>query len=88
MWSGCLLEGGAAGLVDYAREQSREDPHTLAHLGRMHASVWGLLAYLNSAGHEIDAAPADQKMALIRVLTVRNLVEQACTDIRKPNQPP
>jgi alkylation response protein AidB-like acyl-CoA dehydrogenase len=31
--------GGAAGLVDYAIRQSRRDPHTMAHLGAMHAST-------------------------------------------------
>ncbi len=32
--------GGAATLVDYAKKQSREDPHTLAHFGGMRASIW------------------------------------------------
>jgi alkylation response protein AidB-like acyl-CoA dehydrogenase len=73
--------GGAAGLVDYAMEQSRDDPHTLAHLGAMHASTWATLSYLDSAGREMDAAPKDRERALLRALTVRHLVEQACTDI-------
>jgi alkylation response protein AidB-like acyl-CoA dehydrogenase len=73
--------GGAAGLVDYANEQSREDPHTLAHLGAMRASIWASLSYLDSAGREIDAAPQDRESALVRALTVRHLIEQACTDI-------
>jgi alkylation response protein AidB-like acyl-CoA dehydrogenase len=73
--------GGAAGLVDYAKEQTRNDAHTLAHLGAMHASIWAMLSHLDSAGHEIDDAPRDQERALVRALTVRHLVEQACTDI-------
>jgi alkylation response protein AidB-like acyl-CoA dehydrogenase len=73
--------GGAAGLVDYASRQSREDPHTIAHFGAMHASIWAALSYLDSAGHEIDACPEDQRQAMIRALTVRHLVEQACTEI-------
>jgi len=73
--------GGSAGLVDYAKKQSREDPHTLAHLGAMDASIWALLSYLDSAGSQIDALPKDGEKALIRALTVRHLVEQACTDI-------
>lgn len=73
--------GGAAGLVDYVKEQSREDPHSLAHFGAMHASLWAMLSYLDSAGHEIDAYPHDRHRALIRALTVRHLVEQAATDI-------
>ena len=73
--------GGAAGLVEYANEQSREDPHTLAHLGAMRASIWASLCYLDSAGREIDAAPKDREGALVRALTVRHLIEQACSDI-------
>lgn len=73
--------GGAAGLVDYAKKQSREDPHTLAHLGAMHASIWVMLSCLDSAGREIDEAPKDHERAFVRALTVRHLIEQACTDI-------
>jgi hypothetical protein len=40
-----------------------------------------MLSHLDSAGHEIDDAPRDQEHALVRALTVRHLVEQACTDI-------
>jgi alkylation response protein AidB-like acyl-CoA dehydrogenase len=73
--------GGAAALVDYAERQSREDPHTVAHLGAMHASIWAVLSYLDSAGHQIDACLEDREQALIRALTVRHLVEQACTEV-------
>jgi hypothetical protein len=73
--------GGAAGLVDYAKEQSREDPHTLAHLGAMHAAIWGRRSFLDTAGHEIDAAPRECQKALVLALTVRHLVEQASTDV-------
>ena len=73
--------GGAAGLLDYALEQKRDDPHTLAHLGAMAASVWGLRACLDAAGREIDREPSAVQEARIRALTVRHLVEQACTDV-------
>jgi alkylation response protein AidB-like acyl-CoA dehydrogenase len=73
--------GGAQGLVAYASEQSREDPHTLAHLGAMQASVWALRTYLDSAGCEIDGAGDTPTKARILALTVRHLVEQACTDV-------
>jgi alkylation response protein AidB-like acyl-CoA dehydrogenase len=73
--------GGAAGLVDYAKEQFKDDPHTLAHLGAMHAAIWGLRSFLNTAGHEVDAAPGDCHKALMLALTVRHLVEQASTDV-------
>jgi hypothetical protein len=39
------------------------------------------LSYLDSAGREIDAAPQNRECALVRALTVRHLIEQACTDI-------
>ena len=73
--------GGAAGLVDYALRQSRDDPHTLAHLGAMGASVWALRSYLETAGREIDEMPDQQIEARIRALTVRHRVEQTCTDV-------
>jgi len=73
--------GGAAGLVDYSTRQPRADPHTLAHLGAMQASVWALKSYLDSAGCEIDQDPNDFGRACTRALMVRHLVEQACTDI-------
>jgi alkylation response protein AidB-like acyl-CoA dehydrogenase len=73
--------GGAAGLLDYAAHQSRSDPHTLAHLGAIHASVWALESYLDSAGRQIDATANDRQLAMIRALSVRHLVEQVCTDI-------
>jgi alkylation response protein AidB-like acyl-CoA dehydrogenase len=73
--------GGAVGLVDYACSQSRSDPHTLAHLGALHADAWSLRAYLDSAGREIDEDPANPGSARIRALTLRHLVEQACTDV-------
>jgi alkylation response protein AidB-like acyl-CoA dehydrogenase len=73
--------GGAAGLFDYAMRQSRHDPHTLAHLGAMHASVWALTSYLDLAGQEIDATVHEYELAHIRALTVRHLVEQASTEV-------
>jgi len=72
---------GAAGLVDFGCSQSRSDPHTLAHLGALHADAWSLRAYLDSAGREIDADPLNQGHARIRALTLRHVVEQACTDV-------
>ncbi len=72
--------GGAIGLIDLALQQTRKDPHTLAHLGAMKANGWALLSYLDTAGREIDADPLNREAALSRALTVRHLVEQACTD--------
>ena len=73
--------GGAAGLVDYALQQSRADSHTLAHLGAMHASIWTLQSCLEVAGDEIDAEPFTVAPACIRALTVRHVVEGACTEV-------
>lgn len=73
--------GGAAGLVDYAIGQSRCDSHTMAHLGAMHAAIWAVRSFLDSAGNQIDLYPHDRENSMIRALTVRHLVEQACTDV-------
>jgi hypothetical protein len=73
--------GGAAGLVAYAKANRRSDPHTLAHLGAMNSAVWAMQSCLQTAGHEIDAAPMEVEAAHIRALTVRHIVEQYCTDI-------
>jgi hypothetical protein len=73
--------GGAAGLLDWAGEQKRDDPHTLAHLGAIHAAVWSMRASLEAAGREIDADPAGSAAAMRRALTLRHLVEQGSTDI-------
>jgi alkylation response protein AidB-like acyl-CoA dehydrogenase len=73
--------GGAIGLVDYARAQTQQDPHTLAHLGALHADAWAVRVYLDSAGREIDETPHDLDLACTRALTVRHLVEQACSDV-------
>jgi alkylation response protein AidB-like acyl-CoA dehydrogenase len=73
--------GGALGLVDFAMKQKREDPHTLAHLAAIYAAGWGLQSYLELAGREIDDDPLNEVNAQIRALSVRHLVEQACTDV-------
>ena len=70
--------GGAAGLLDFALRQTRDDPHTMAHLGAVSAAVWGMLACLDAAAREIDAGQGD---GMVRALTVRHLVEQACTEV-------
>jgi hypothetical protein len=73
--------GGVAGLLDFALASKRDDPHTLAHLGGMQASVWGMYSLLIQAGDEIDAAPFDSKAAQIRALQVRHLIDQMGTGI-------
>ena len=73
--------GGAAGLVDFASMQKRDDPHTMAHLAAMRSSVWALRTFLLTAGQEIDEDPNHRGKAQIRALTVRHLVEQACSEI-------
>jgi hypothetical protein len=72
--------GGVAGLLDFALASKRDDPHTLAHLGAMQASVWGMYALIRQAGEGIDAAPFDSKAAQIRALQVRHLIEQMGND--------
>jgi alkylation response protein AidB-like acyl-CoA dehydrogenase len=77
----CCWAGGAEGLRDYAVNQKRTDPHTLAHLGAMDAELWALRAYLETAGREIDQDPRDARAAQRRALTLRHLVERSCTDV-------
>jgi hypothetical protein len=72
--------GGALGLVDVALRSKRADAHTLAHLGAMQANAWAMQSWLATAGAEIDAVPREAGAAQARALTVRHLVEQACTD--------
>ena len=73
--------GGVAGLVDAARGNRRDDSHTLAHLGAMHADLWAMMSLLEQAGNEIDESPEDMVAAPIRALTLRHLVEQMGTDV-------
>ena len=73
--------GGVAGLLDRAMLSKKDDPHTLAHLAAIHANVWALESYLDTAGREIDKTPSDLCGAQIRALEVRHLVEQICLDI-------
>ena len=73
--------GGALGLVDWALGSQRADAHTLAHRGALHAAGWAMQVCLEAAGREIDADPNDRESAMRRALTVRHVVEQACTDV-------
>ena len=73
--------GGAIGLVDFAVRQNRDDAHTLAHLGALHACQWGLKSHLDQAGREIDVDPTNVSEAEIRALSLRHLIEQLCTDV-------
>ena len=71
--------GGASGLLDYALKTKRNDPHTTAHLGAIHADVWAMESLLSAVGDAIDREP--QADAMTRALEVRHLVEQMCTDV-------
>jgi hypothetical protein len=62
-------------------QRSRADPHTLAHLGAMHASVWAMKSLLQSTGQEIDHNSSDVSRARFRARMVRHLVEVMSTDI-------
>jgi alkylation response protein AidB-like acyl-CoA dehydrogenase len=73
--------GGAESLMDFALMQTRNDPHTVAHQGAMQSSIWAMRSFLQSAGEEIDRNPEDRLSGRIRALTVRHLVEQACSDV-------
>jgi alkylation response protein AidB-like acyl-CoA dehydrogenase len=75
--------GGAAGLLQWAQMQKRDDPHTLAHLGAMKAAVWSMQAALQVAGDEIDNACHDVNAAQVRALCLRHLIEQSCTEVMR-----
>ena len=72
--------GGAAGLLSFARQSKREDPHTTAHRAAMESNVWAMQALLSATGREIDAAPDDNTVANIRALRLRHSVEQLAAD--------
>ena len=71
--------GGAAGLLTYAKQTKRDDPHTLAHLGAMDATLWMMRAALEGAGIEMDHAGVSGGM--VCALRLRHIVEQGCTEI-------
>jgi alkylation response protein AidB-like acyl-CoA dehydrogenase len=73
--------GGALGLIDYAREHTREtNSHAIAHLGALEANAWQMRALLEAAGREIDSDFGNVQAARVRALSLRHLIEQSCTD--------
>jgi alkylation response protein AidB-like acyl-CoA dehydrogenase len=84
-WGACgpaaCWAGGGQALANYALVQQRQDAHSLAHLGAMQAAVWQLRSCLIEAGRQIDTDATTPVSARIIALTLRHLVEQACTDI-------
>ena len=72
--------GGAAGLLHFAAQSRRDDPHTVAHRAALVSNVWAMRAMLAEAGREMDATPTDTAGAHIRALRLRHLVEQLATD--------
>jgi alkylation response protein AidB-like acyl-CoA dehydrogenase len=86
-WHGALgaaacWAGGAAGLVDAARNVSKTNAHDLSHLGALEAAAWGMTAILDRAGREIDADPTDSgQRARVRALSARHLIERHCTEV-------
>jgi alkylation response protein AidB-like acyl-CoA dehydrogenase len=74
--------GGAQALIDAAAHLDRRDPHSRAHVGALQASAWGLQAFLEQAGREIDADPQDRSgTARTRGLKVRHLIERTCAEV-------
>lgn len=86
-WHGSLgpaacWAGGAQALIDAASHLNKRDPHTRAHVGALQASAWGLRAFLELAGREIDADPQDRSgTARTRGLKARHLIERTCTEV-------
>lgn len=73
--------GGAAALADYARRQTRDNPHAMAHLGAIESLVWAIHTCLKGAGDEIDMLPGDAVAACNRALMLRHVIEQSCTEV-------
>jgi hypothetical protein len=74
--------GGAAGLVEAARNVAKSNPHVITHFGALEAAVWGLNAILEQAGRQIDADPSDtSKQARTRALSARHLIERTCVEV-------
>lgn len=72
--------GGSAGLIDYARSNSRKDPHTLAHLAAMETNLWTIHCVLECAGKEIQSNLNSLSLQQL-ALKSRHIIEQLCTDI-------
>jgi alkylation response protein AidB-like acyl-CoA dehydrogenase len=72
--------GGAAGLLDFALDAKRQDPHTLVHIAGLSANIWAMQALLREAGDEIDSPESDPREAMIRAMKLRHLAEQASSD--------
>jgi alkylation response protein AidB-like acyl-CoA dehydrogenase len=74
--------GGALRLVDYAKSRVNQcKPHSKAHVGAMRAAAWAIESYLDAAGQQIDARPADADAARIRALMFRHRIEQSCIEV-------
>jgi len=74
--------GGAISLIEAATRLARKDPHSRAQVGALQSLGWGVNAYLDRAGREIDADPEDTAgEARVRALKVRHLIERACTEV-------
>ncbi len=72
--------GSVSGLLAAVNASSRRDPHTLAHLGAIHANVWAMRSLLQITGEEIDADPQHRQLAQRRALLLRHSVEQLASD--------
>jgi alkylation response protein AidB-like acyl-CoA dehydrogenase len=75
--------GSACAVADtlHAAAQSSSDPHTMAHLGAVAASLGAASAALTTAAAEIDADPTDSEArGSTRARIVRAIVESAATD--------
>lgn len=73
--------GGAAGLASFAKKTKKDNPHILAHIGAMDATLWMMQAALEKAGNEIDRSTGDLEEGQVLALRLRHVVEQGCSDI-------
>lgn len=84
-WQGALgpaacWGGGAAGLVEYSLNNSRQDAHTLAHIAAMESNIWTIRCVLESSGKEIMEGLNFMQLHQLALRT-RHIIEQLCTNI-------
>ncbi len=83
-WGGALSvaacwAGGAAGLAhEFMQRWPRDDAHSLAHEGALHAVAWELQVIIEAAGAQFDRAPRE---GAVLAGIVRHRIEQLASEV-------
>ena len=73
--------GGALAVADALRHNSSDDPHRLAHLGAVDASLFATECVFDRAAEDLDANPLDTDAGEIRARRVRAIVEKTGSEV-------